>query len=515
MAQWSAWYSNDLAALQLAYGGGIMADDTGFFASDKGGFRPSASRRLVRWFVGQKALGPERNTKLPIPLASEMASASADLLFSDPPTFIINDVKTQARLDGMADDRLFSTFAQAAEICAALGGVYLKVMWDEKTSPTAPFVTVIDADQALPEFMWGRLSAVTFWQTVATEGETVWRHLERHETDASGNGVIIHGLYQGSGVVLGTRVSLRDRTETAPLAVMTKDSPVVGQISSESAGLCVAYVPNQTPNRQWRNDVNTRYLGRSDYDGIEHLLDQLSEVASSLVRAIRLGKARVMIDKTLLQNPGPGQGAVFNEDQEVFTAVEKITAAPGNSGLSDRMQLLQPQIPTQPYIDTINALTEQILQMAGYSMQTFGVGDTGTVRTATEIESRERRSLMTRSRKIRNWIPGLRDVLTKLLAVDNAIFGAHNSVLPIYVEFPDSVQETQLALAQTVQTLFAGESASLHERVTIMHPDWTDQQVVVEVDLIRSETAIQDPTMLPAQQPKIPEIGKPGGPSAT
>lgn len=513
LAEWSAWYSNDLAKLQAAYGGGVMADSSGFFASDTGGFKVSAGRRLIRWFVGQPTMGPDRNTKLPIPLASQIAQASADLLFSDPPTFIIDDDATQARLDEIADSHLFATFAAGAEICAALGGVYLKVAWDTTAFADRPFIAVVDADMAVPEFTYGVLSAVTFWQVLAVEGEVVWRHLERHELDSSGNGVIIHGLYRGSTGLLGVRESLDARPETTSLATMTMNSPVAGMISSETPGLCVRYIPNQTPNRQWRTDPIGRNLGRSDYDGVEHLLDQLAEIATGMVRAIRLGKARIMIDKQLMQNPGPGRGAVVDIEQEIFTSVEKMVSGP-NSTLADRIQLMQPTIPVAPYIEAMNTVTEQILQMAGYSMQTFGVGDTGTVRTATEIESRERRSLMTRSRKIREWLPAMGELLQKLLAIDNAIFGGTNSLKPIFVSFPDSVQETQLALAQTVQTLFAGESASLHERVTIMHPDWDDDQVNDEVALIKAETAtVQDPMAMPPEP--VAELGKAGGPSAT
>ncbi|MGO7983894.1 hypothetical protein ACC691_39320, partial [Rhizobium johnstonii] len=75
------------------------------------------------------------------------------------------------------------------------------------------------------------------------------------------------------------------------------------------------------------------------------------------------------------------------------------------------------------YKATADALIEMILQEAGYSMQTFGVQpDGGGDKTATEIESKERLSLMTRARKMRAWKPALQEHITKLLAIDNEFF---------------------------------------------------------------------------------------------
>jgi hypothetical protein len=495
MTQWSAWFTGDLQALQAAYGGGVIQDSTGFFASDAGGFRATVGRTLQRFFVGEPTRGPDRNTKLPIPIAAEMCQASADLLFADPVTITAGETSTQDRLLELVDDSLHSTFAEAAEICAALGGVYLQVNWDPKNFPDAPFVTIKDADTAIPEFTWGRLTAVTFWSVVQTTGKTVWRHLERHEL-RGGIGYIIHGLYEGEIDKLGIRVDLNSVPALAKFA-NNPDMGMDGSISTLSDGLAVVYVPNQTPNRIWRSDKIGRHLGRSDLDGVEHLMDQLAEVMSAWTRAIRLAKARIFLSKELLKNAGPGNGSVGDLEQEAYTTINSLGGK--ELSLADQIQLIQPKVEFQQYKDTAEALMEQILQMAGYSMQTFGVGDTGTVRTATEINSKERRSLMTRARKIREWRPALVTLLTKLLLVDNDMFAGHNTVSEIDVVFNDGVQETPLALANTALAMYQSESASVIERVTVLHPDWDDDDITAEVALIKEEFAhpLPDPAMTP------------------
>jgi hypothetical protein len=522
MAQWSAWYSNELSKLQAAYGGGVAADSTGFFASDTGGFKPTIGQRMQRFFVGQRPLGANRNTKLPVPMGGLICQAVGDLLYADPPTFTVRiDVDhdgsgvpaktanpTQERLNELADAGMYTMLARGAEVGAALGGHFLRVAWDKNVVPDRPFLDVVDADQALPEFRWGHLVAVTFWSVVAREGVKVWRHLERHELSPLGVGVILHGLYEGEEERLGYRVPLSDRPETMPLFVLTEGSAVAGQVDSQSPGLCVEYVPNQGPTRLWRTDVVGRHLGRSSLDGVEHLMDQLAETLSDWMRARRAAKARVWYDKSLLGNPGPGNGAIADLDQETYVGVSDPAKGP-NVKMTDKMQVLQPQFDPTGYAKTAEMLAEQILTMSGFTTQTFGLGQTTSrsiESTATEVEARERLTFLTRGRFIRTQTPHVARILQKLLAVDKAIFGTPNVVAPIWVEFPDSVQESMLRLAQTTQTLFAGQSASLDERVKILHPDWNDDMWDEEVAKIKAEFAepVTDPFSLPAEKPPSP-----------
>jgi hypothetical protein len=526
MNQWSAWYSNDSTKLQAAYGGGVSADSTGFFASDTGGFKPTIGQRMQRFFVGQRPIGPNRNTKMPVPLGGMICQAVANLLYADPPTFTVRidtdgdgngapaktTNATQERLNQLADEGMYTMLARSAEVGAALGGSFLRVAWDTSVVPDRPFLDAVDADQALPEFRWGRLVAVTFWSVVAKDGTKVWRHLERHELTPLGIGVILHGLYEGETDKLGVRVSLNSRTETMGLFTLTENSVVAGQIDSQTPGLCVEYVPNEGPNRLWRTDIVGRHLGRSSLDGVEHLLDQLAETMSDWMRARRAAKARVWYDKSLLGNPGPGQGAIADLDQEIYVGANDPVKGP-NVKMSDKLQVLQPVFNPQGYADTASTLIEQILQMTGFSTQTFGMEKNSTrsiETTATEVEARERLTFLTRGRLIRTQTPHLSRILSKLLAVDRVIFGTPNVDAPVWVEFPDSVQESLLRLAQTVQTLFTAEAASKDQIVRILHPDWNDDMWDAEVVKLNTEygQVITDPGSVPADLPSPPKPGQ-------
>ena len=77
----------------------------------------------------------EKRTSTHVPIASDIAQTSASLLFSTPP-----ELKTtldgaagranQAWLDELIDDGFHTRLLEAAEMCSALGGVYLRIVWD-------------------------------------------------------------------------------------------------------------------------------------------------------------------------------------------------------------------------------------------------------------------------------------------------------------------------------------------------------------------------------------------------
>jgi hypothetical protein len=179
--------------------------------------------------------------------------------------------------------------------------------------------------------------------------------------------------------------------------------------------------------------------------------------------------------------------------------------------MTDKVQVTQPTFNHLEYEATAKDLIEQIIQLSGFALQTFGIQNLRTEAdtTATEIESRERRTFLTRNRLIRVQTPRLGRLVRKLLAVDRAVFNQPNVDAPILVEFPDGVQESPLKLAQTALALFQGENASRLERVKILHPEWNDDMWDDEVAKLESEfqQPVVDPMVLPPEAPGAPGDG--------
>lgn len=479
--EYDAWMSNNTATLGSIYAKG---------ASNRLG----VVQRVRTWFLGAKASDQADNNTIHVSLAQEITRTSANLLYSEPATASVDgdDVeKVQERLDLIAGPDFEQMMIGAAEVSSGLGGVFLRVSWDT-TVRDHVFVSKVDPDMAWPEFRWGQLVAVTFWRTVATENTRIWRHLERHEVDAAGVGVILHGLYEGTANDLGQLVPLADRPETEALAAIVDAD---AKVSTLTEGLGAVYAPNILPSSLWRRDPLGANLGRSDLEGIEQKLDALDELYSAWLRDIRLGKGRLIVGESMLQDLGAGNGTGFDLDKSIFTPVKASPSSMGDAKMA--LEKVQFEIRTDDFLKAIDHFRRIILAAAGYSPSTFGLTDDGSAMTATEVAARQQLSFTTRKRKVLGLKPAAERILSKALATDAAIFPAGGAqALPVSVEFPDGVQDDPQAIANQNQLDYASQSASIEERVRKRNPDWDDIKVGEEVGRIRLENslpALQDP----------------------
>lgn len=477
LEEWDAWYSGDPQRLHAYYAANVArwSPRPVQYAGGVGGW-------LARLWWGRPAMTGEPPDKLHIPVAADLATTSADLLFSEPPKVVTDDTDTTAWLE-QAGDQFQAALLCAADVQAALGGVYLRVVWDRDVSDR-PWIASVHADAAVPEWRYDQLYAVTFWRELQTDGQQVMRHLERHEP-----GGIIHGLYVGGLTSLGRRVPLTEHPETAGLAAQVT---VDGDTIETGTQLTAAYVPNQMPSRRWRATPAGANLGRSDYEGVEPLMDKLDFVWSAWMRDIDLAKGRLIVPSYMLQSQGPGGGATFDVDQRLFTPVHDL---PGQSGSGAGITVSQFAIRVEEHSRSANELLEQILRDAGYSQQTFGIAGEAAA-TATEIQSRERRSLVTRAKKALYWRPGLSSVIAAQLEIARAVFRAKVTPQPPKITFADSVQEDRQRLATTADLLRRAEAASTETLVQLINPDWDGPQVEKEVTRIQAETGrqVQDPS---------------------
>lgn len=466
VARWSAWWSGDPDQLSQVYGGEITTTERSF--SERGGLMGA----VQRFFWGQKPTPGEQRTKLHLPLAAEIASVSADLLFAQPPTITCTHKATQDRIDQLMGDHGGALLHQGAESCAALGHVYLRGGWDMDVDSRDPLGSVVDADAAFPTHRYGRLVEVTFCREWV-DGGTVLRHLELHEP-----GIIWHAAYLGDHRTLGRQVPLEAHPQTAGLVVdgMVADDRRDGLgIETGFDRLDVVGIPNAR-SRAWRHLPAARDLGRADIAGLEGVLDALDDVYSSWMRDIRHGRSRLHVPAHMLESQGLGKGAQANLDQELYVGLE----APPDGPL--QLEATQFKIRYEEHRASADQLAERIVSGAGYSPQTFGF-DADSALTASENWSRQIRSQHTRNGKARYWKPAVADYVWTLLAIDNHIFGGRNDLdAEIVVEFADTVSESTLARATTAQALRTAEAASTRTLVEMVHndrdADWVDQEVL-------------------------------------
>ncbi|MFD7738406.1 phage capsid protein [Streptomyces sp. MJM8645] len=460
MAIDDAWYAGDPKRLAAVYQGQSH--------------RRGGQRRL--WGRDRAPAPDRRETRLHIPMPADVARRSAGLLFSEPPRLTVSDTALQARLDQLLGEHAERVLLEAAEVSAALGGVYLVAAWDAEIGPR-PLLTTVHADSAVPEFRYGYMIAVTFWQELDRHGTTVLRRLERHS-----RGLIEHALYEGTTDNIGRPVPLTEHPRTA--AVVDSLGPS-GAIETGIPQLTAAYWPNIGPNRSHRGSP----LGRSDLQGpARDMCDALDEVWSSWMRDIRLARARLIVPGAYLRDRGPGHGASFDVDREIWQALDiPPTDAAG-------ITLAQFAIRVEEHRSSSDAVVRQIVQSTGYSPSTFGLDD-GPAATATEIMARTRDSMVTRKTKARYASPALGDIVEAMLHLDRALGFSRLTPERPSIEFGPAVAQDAQAQAQTLSLLAQAQAISTETKVRVLRPEWDAEAVAAEVARIHTETgqAVPDP----------------------
>lgn len=502
ISRYDAWYTNDTDALGYLYAVNTLQQRTSVWGQ---------VRRFF-WGTPTPQTTTQRPTKMHVPVASNIATMAANVVFSQMPDVHFGDMdgddddkgltqeqgKTAtARLVEILDDRAHAELLEAGELRFAHGGSFVKVAWDEEVSEDGPYLVAVAADAAVPEFRGRRLSSVIFWSELAPlEGrDGSYKLLEMHE-----KGRIEFGLFEGSSdKTLGLRVPLTEHPDAEYLAALVDAE---SSIPTGSKKLTAVYLPWARPNGRLRKDPAARDLGKSALDGVEDLLDQLDEAYTSWMRDIRLGKARIIIPKGLIETGPAGQGGIFDADREIFTETGEMVGSlnPANAGgkgtVDSFIHNFQPNIRWKEHLETVTHLLSRIYQDCGFSPQSFG--DAGEVAvTATEVNERSNLTTLTRQASIMYVRPELRELYAALMDVDEFVFQGpgRGDALPD-VEWPDTDTVDPKVVADTILSLVNAEAISLYERVSVQHQDWDDEQINAEVDRIREDYA-----MLPENKP--------------
>lgn len=493
-----ALWLNDTDTLRAMLAGGSpnTADDYRHRAIARRGSILNLDRR---WHVAAQVPQGEKRTTLPVPIGANLASLSAGQLMAEPPAFrlITQGENGPERVKGAQQDRLdviansadaHMTLLEGAQITAALGDAVLKAVWD-KSDPDrlAPWFDVVGGDCALPEFnSAGRLVAVTLFQEYADGDNRVLRHFERH---ASGG--IEHALYRGTNISVGRIVPLGTVETLQPIAALpgTITDGLVVIIPTGTARLTAAFWRNR-PSKAWRRSGQLANLGRSDFEGIEPLLDAYSEAWGSMMRDVRLGKARAIIPRALLEGLGGGQGAIFDADREFFQQVDTLE----DDGGQNHAQMLQAEIRWEEHKQTLRGLRQELLDATGWAAASYGsdggdAGQGGGV-TATEVTDRARKSETTRDEKALYFNQPANPFMRTLLELDAVLYpGQGSTVQPVElrIDFPDVSQVDPEKQARQFADLRNVDAISIEQTIRERRPNWDDDEVQTELDRIFAE----------------------------
>jgi A118 family predicted phage portal protein len=451
--EWSAWYSGDPLQISEALSGKV--------------YTPTEQGRF--W---AKEIKDERKVMIHVPLAGELATTSSNFLFSETPAITIPGVTAEddqsKKLRQLLDSNgFYNTILEAAEVASALGGIFLKINWDKKLFPY-PILNIAQPDNALPEFKFGILVAVTFWKIIKDDGDKVYRLLERHE-----RGVIYTKLYAGTITTLGEEADLKTLLETA------EAEPVRNTGFKED--ILVRYIPNMLPNKIFRGSA----IGQSDFGGAEGLMDALDEAYTSWIRDIRIGVGRIITPRDYLRDIETGKPR-FDLDQEVY---EQLDFDPNDVNGTNSIKNIQFDIRHEAHQKTTLDLICRIISNAGYSPQSFGLGIGSSVNdSGYALQIKEKKSIITSAKKARYWKTALEDLLQMMLSIHTKTEAKRPSV-----EINDCVSSDLGQIATTLNMLNSAQAVSIRTKVKMVNRDWTEEQIDEEVKRIMEEQRIIKP----------------------
>ncbi|MGW2095769.1 hypothetical protein [Promicromonospora sukumoe] len=511
----TAWPPPELAAVTArtqeshVWWEGDPAKLAAFYGSEQGRTSPSGVKARARaaydafWGRTPTPAG-QAPKRYHAPIAGVIAKLSTTELFSEQLKFLdaTKDEAVQARADDIFNTpRFHSSLVEAGEACSALSGGFQRVVWDTEIADNA-WIDFVDADRAIPEFRWGRLVAVTFWSELAGgDDREVWRHLERHES-----GYIVHAVYKGTASSLGRMMALADHSATADISIDGADEGRGAYVATGVKELTAAYVPNVTPNPEWRHDPKLRNLGRADLStDIFPSFHQLDRIYSSLMRDFRIGAGKVHASESVLTNLGMGKGVSLDEEQEIYSRVGNggFTA---NGDMQSIFEFFQPAIRVLEHDQGAALLLREVLRKVGYSPVSLGLSDE-VAQTATEASGKKDLTVKTTKAKARHWGSALGPLATTCLRVDAIKFPGKGAAPSeeLELEWPQFARESDLAKAQTVQAWSVANAASTKTKVAYLHEDWDDTRVQEEADLIDGANTIQAPDFgFGGDQPPLP-----------
>ena len=466
MAEHSAWYSGDPNLLSTFYAQVVGSQVLNL---------PYTTERDMFW---RRQIRNDVELGLHIPIASDIASNSADILFSEAPMIKITEAHeknaqqsmkdTQEELNNMLDrSGFYQRILAAAEVSAAIGGVYIKLAWDEELSPY-PIPVVEQADNAYPVFRFGILTKVQFVKTVKAEkqGSAIFRLVETY----ANNGTIMYELYKGTSDKLGNSV---------PVTTIDETKDIVNLDIGIKEILCV-FVPNVLPNRYDR----TSYFGRSDYASLEGLMDCLDETYSSWMMDIAFARGKILVPEEFIEKTQ--SGFKFNIDKSVYVKLDMDPTIEGN-----KITAVQFDIRADKFEKTALNLLERIVTGAGYSPQSFGLNIQGRAESGTALNIRERKTFATKNKKEAYWEGALKKLTQLMLIVYNTRLGGKVEMnVTVTTQFSDSISNDIGELSEAVMKIANAMAASTETKVRLIHPEWSEDEVLAEVKKIIDENGL-------------------------
>lgn len=429
--------------------------------------------------------------------ASDIAQTSASLLFAKPPIIRIDekDIADTVYTEITDITEFYSVLTEAAELCAACGGVFLKLnSIGGLVSEESIELEAIPPHNVYPIFHRTKLAEVYCFDEIATDTNDVTGENQTYVTY-----IREHRYLKGKDLIVETDVvdaSNNTILNTKSITGVKGYEYISPSVVVKNYGhLGVVYVPNRKPN-----SVNpASQQGRSDYEKCYTMMAAFDEIATNWIRDIRLGKSIMFIDGTLLETKkGTGVAGdttkAFRSNTEAYVNTSFDSDPAALSGKTrEPITSVQAEIRSSEFSVAYDKFEQDIIRKSGYSIETFGHDTKSYMSTGSHVSKMERRTSQTLDKKQRYWVTGIKNIL-KALELYGTVAGVSMPTGTVTVDFADGSSSDIQGTSEAIRNLRQVQALSTHGAVKMQHPEWTDEQVEQELDRIEvvEEPAGQD-----------------------
>lgn len=260
----------------------------------------------------------------------------------------------------------------------------------------------------------------------------------------------------------------------------------------------IVYLPNTLNNTQ----------GASVYDnarpygvvfGLDSVSSALDEILSNCVDTVRKSFPFLLIDEQMIPSDIMG-----DKDKGAFSTRRHSFVVPKNAKDPDKLlQQIQAKLNTTEFVESAKFQINIALNKVGINAATLGLQLSGHVESEATQNAKERNSIRTRNTVASDYEKYLEKLFSVLLQYEDYINGIttatdtttgesayvaedyHGIKAAFRKYIVDTPEEVSEVLARKVQTNLMSIFAAVREQ----HPDWSDEAIYKEANLIYAEKA--------------------------
>ncbi|PEM10762.1 phage portal protein [Bacillus wiedmannii] len=357
-------------------------------------------------------------------MAKVISQEMAALIFNEKCSINISDDVLSENIKNVLDDNNFiKEFQRYLEYTFALGGMVIKVYWDEGIK-----LSYVTADCFIPIAWDNKHITEGVFVNEMSKGDKKYTLLEWHLVEGKVH-VIKNELYESKNQGdLGVKVSL---------ATLYPELEEEVRIENLSKPMFVYFKPNTANNL----DLSSP-LGISLYANALSTLKSLDIAFDSFQREFVLGKKRIVVPASAIRTVIDPQTGI---PQRYFDATDEVYEAMNFDDGAKQIQDISVELRVEEHTAAINTLLSYASMQVGFSAGAFSFDGQG-VKTATEVVSENSKTFRTKQSHETVIEDGIRDLVDIIIEIA-ALYDEFESTdeYEVTVTFDDSIAEDQTA----------------------------------------------------------------------